>query len=180
MGAPRYNAKSLKHKEDHFLLPEEIIVDETLNGRFEPHTPDDVRERAIDMLANGQLAPVGVRKAHHEGGKPMLVYGFLRTKAALFINKEILPKGGVQVGEKFIPVTKPFALWAAPAEGNDLESLKRNIIENLSRKATSVMDMVTNQDRLRKQNMDRRGDRSPLQHQGRVGPPQRRPAVPAP
>ena len=28
MGAPRYNAKSLKHKEDHFILPEEILVDE--------------------------------------------------------------------------------------------------------------------------------------------------------
>jgi hypothetical protein len=153
MGKPRYNAPSLGHKEDHYILPEEIVIDESLNGRFEPHSQQDVIERAIDMLVNGQLAPVGVRKAHHKEGRPMLVYGYLRTKAALHINKEILPAGGIQVGERFVPVTTPFRLWAAPAEGNELESLKRNIIENLSRKGTSVMDMVINQDRLRKQNM---------------------------
>lgn len=153
MSKPTFNAKSIKHKEDHWILPEEIIIDETLNGRFEPHSEEDVKIRAIDLLTNGQLQPVGIRKAHDQKERPQLVYGFLRTKAALFINEVVVPKGGIEVNGKFIERTKPFMLHAmSVGEVNDSESLKKNILENLSRKGTTVMDMVSNQKRLLDQN----------------------------
>jgi len=153
MGAPAYNAPSLQHKEDHLVLPDEVVMIEVNNGRFEPHTVEKIRERAIDMLVNGQLQPVGVKKALDKDKRPQLVFGYLRTLAARYINAEILPKGGVDVDGEWLEVKAPFKLWVSKFEGDDRSSLIKNVVENLSREGTTVMDMVMNQERLLKLNM---------------------------
>ena len=150
MGAPRFNAPSLGHKEDFSLLPEEIIIDETLNGRFEPHTQDKVIQRAYSLIVNGQIEPVGIRRAHDEDKRPKLVFGYLRTLAAKYINEELLPKGGVEIDGTYYKIEKPFRLWASQVEGDDKSSLIKNIIENFDREGTTIMDLVKNQNNLAK------------------------------
>lgn len=146
----RFNAESLKHKEDFYILPQDIIIDERLNFRFRPHSEAEVIDRAYNMLEHGQLQPSTVRKAHDEDGKAKLVFGFLRAKAALYINQVLLPAGGGDYKGKHYDVTEAFPLWVGVQEGNELQSAIRNVVENLERKGTTIMDMVVNQEKLRK------------------------------
>jgi ParB-like chromosome segregation protein Spo0J len=60
--AARINAGDVGRGEVFFIDPQEIIVDEKLNGRWTPHDAEAVEDMAKSFEAEGQLQPVQIRK----------------------------------------------------------------------------------------------------------------------
>lgn len=126
----------------YFFDPKEIVVHETLNGRWDAHDEGDVaklvksfEEPDTNGVPTGQLQPVQVRRLPDK--RVQLVLGFRRYKAAAKYN-ELHPDN-------------PMKLKAIVVEINDEEALRRNIIENRERKQTTPMDDAITQNRLREQ-----------------------------
>lgn len=109
------------------LLPEDITVEPKLNGRFELPKLDNMIK---SMLKFGQLQPVVIRK---DGGKPVLVSGRTRWRAALEINSKKLYTTGI-----------PFKLACVYKEGNREGGFLQSIIENHHRNPTTVLDDAHN------------------------------------
>lgn len=126
----------------YFFDPKEIVVQETLNGRWDAHDESDVaklvksfEEPDTNGAPTGQLQPVQVRRLADK--RVQLVLGFRRYKASVKYN-ELHPDN-------------PMKLKAIVVEINDEEALRRNIIENRERKQTTPMDDAITQNRLREQ-----------------------------
>jgi ParB-like chromosome segregation protein Spo0J len=67
-----------------FIAPNEIIVDNKLNDRWEPHDEEAVQSLAKSFSEEGQLQPVQVRRVHDN--KVQLVMGYRRHAAAVEFN----------------------------------------------------------------------------------------------
>lgn len=111
-------------------VPSCIEVDWHLNGRSD-HVPDaDVAALAADMVKNGQIQPITVRRLANK--KIKAVAGYTRLKAALLIERDD-PK---------------FRIAARVIEVNDEEAFLVNIRENLIRNNTTPVDNAVNMRRL--------------------------------
>lgn len=131
----KINAGETAQKADMFLVDaDEIAVDDSLNGRWEPHADDAVDELAAKIAEEGQLQPVTVRRIAEN--RLQLVFGFRRLAAIKALNKGKKAENRLQV--KCIVV-----------DCNDQEGFLKNISENKNRKNTSPIDDATNQRKLR-------------------------------
>lgn len=117
------------------IPPEELIINQELQGRAFPITQKQIEERAHSILKHGQLEPIGVRKVknqHH------VIYGFTRALAIKWGNETGL----------FNP---PLKVQAVVKTVNDEQSFVLNQIENLERNDTTPLDHAFNQNKLREQ-----------------------------
>lgn len=108
------------------LDPSDIVIDESRNMRRYAVSAKAINDLANDIIGNGQLQPVMVRR---EGGKYVLVFGFSRVRAIQHINETTKEK------------RKVLALNAG-ASMTDLESFSANVAENLKRQDLSPIDQV--------------------------------------
>jgi len=130
----KLNAGEVGRADYFFIDPEQIVVDEKLNGRAWPHDEESVASMAKSFEEDGgQLQPVQVRRVGDN--KVQLVLGYRRYNAALLYNK--------------LHPDKPMKLKAIVVQINDEEALRRNIIENHERKETTPVDDAFAQRRLR-------------------------------
>src|ERR1700676_4542922 len=121
-------------RQDEFLIdPQEILVDEALNGRWRPHDDEAVDQMVKSFEAEGQLQAVQVRRVHDN--KVQLVLGYRRYNAARLYN-ERHPDQPMKVRCKVVIV-------------NDEEASRRNVVENRERAETTPVDDAHNQRRLR-------------------------------
>jgi ParB-like chromosome segregation protein Spo0J len=72
-------------RQDEFLIdPKEILVDDALNGRWQPHDQEAVEQMVKSFEDEGQLQAVQVRRVHDN--KVQLVLGYRRYNAARLYN----------------------------------------------------------------------------------------------
>ena len=109
--------------------PEEIQIRPELNGR---HEKPDVEWLIVDILANGQMQPVGI---WDDAGEPVLAYGFSRWRAISEINKR-----GLTPEKMYIKCTY--------IRCNEQGAFVRNISENRMRNSVSAIDDAHNITRL--------------------------------
>ena len=133
--AARINAGDVGRGDVFFIDPQEIIVDEKLNGRWTPHDGEAVEGMAKSFEAEGQLQPVQVRKV--ADNKVQLVLGYRRHRAALLHNQR--------------HPDSPMKLKCVVVTVNDEEAFRRNIVENKQRAETTPIDDAFNQRRLREE-----------------------------
>ena len=121
-------------RQDEFLIdPKEILVDDALNGRWQPHDQQAVEQMVKSFEDEGQLQAVQVRRIHDN--KVQLVLGYRRYNAARLYN-ERHPDSPMKLKCKVVIV-------------NDEEAFRRNIVENRERAECSPVDDAHNQRRLR-------------------------------
>jgi ParB/RepB/Spo0J family partition protein len=108
-------------------FPRNIDLDPELNGRHEPRTEEEIRAFAADILANGQLTPVKIRKG--DNGRPLLVFGHGRWEAVNWLNSNGHPE---------------YRLQGTFEDLNDHEAFLQAISENRVRKDVSPIDDATN------------------------------------
>lgn len=117
------------------VLPEYLIVDESLNGRYEAHDDETVLELAQSLMEHGQKQPILVRRL--DGSHQLkVVAGYRRWKAATLVNTKLRPE-------------KPIKLQCRVGEMNEEEAFLANIIENHDRKECGDMDYAFQHRRLR-------------------------------
>lgn len=133
--AMKIEAGDVKRTELFLIDPQEIVVDQSANGRWQPHAEADIAARVASFEAVGQLEPVTVRRI--AGNRVQLVFGYLRHAAALEYNRRH-PDATMR-------------LKCTVAQWNDEESLVHNIRENRDRKSTSPVDDAHAQRRLREE-----------------------------
>lgn len=133
--AAKINAGDVGRSDLFFILPSEISVDESVNGRWMPHDEASVAELVASYELVGQLQPVQVRKV--ADNKVALVMGYRRWKAAVKYN-ELHPD-------------KPMKLKCVLSQLNAEEALIRNIAENRERKEATCVDDAYNMRRLREE-----------------------------
>jgi ParB/RepB/Spo0J family partition protein len=133
--AVKINATGVGRADMYFILPNEIHVDEVVNGRWMPHDDATVMELVESYKTVGQLQPVTVRKI--DDNKVCLVMGYRRWKAACKFN-ELHPD-------------KPMKLKCVLNALTPEEALVRNIAENRERKETTCIDDAYNMRRLREE-----------------------------
>ena len=133
--AARINAGDVGRGDVFFIDPQEIIVDEKLNGRWTPHDAEAVEDMAKSFEADGQLQPVQVRKV--ADNRVQLVLGYRRHRAALLYNQR--------------HPDSPMKLKCVVVTVNDEEAFRRNIVENKQRAETTPIDDAFNQRRLREE-----------------------------
>jgi len=121
-------------RQDEFLIdPQEILVDESLNGRWQPHDDEAVENMVKSFQDEGQLQAVQVRRIHDN--KVQLVLGYRRFNAARLYNER--------------HPDQPMKLKCKVVIVNDEEAFRRNIAENRERAECSPVDDAHNQRRLR-------------------------------
>jgi ParB/RepB/Spo0J family partition protein len=121
-------------RQDEFLIdPQEILVDEALNGRWQPHNDEAVQNMVKSFEDEGQLQAVQVRRVHDN--KVQLVLGYRRFNAARLYNER--------------HPDQPMKLKCKVVIVNDEEAFRRNIAENRERAECSPVDDAHNQRRLR-------------------------------
>jgi len=118
------------------IAPEDITVNQSENGRLEPHSPEEIESLARSILENGQLQPVIVRRI--DDRRVQLVAGYGRHRAVKYINEALQP-------------SSPVKLQCKVMDGNAEEAFVRNLVENLQRADTTSVDDAHNQRRLREQ-----------------------------
>jgi ParB family chromosome partitioning protein len=133
--AARINAGDVGRGDLFFIDPQEILVDEKLNGRWTAHDSQTVEDMARSFEAEGQLQPVQVRKV--ADNKVQLVLGYRRHRAALLYNQR--------------HPDSPMRLKCVVVTVNDEEAFRRNIVENKQRAETTPLDDAFNQRRLREE-----------------------------
>ena len=133
--AARINAGDVGRGDVFFIDPQEIIVDEKLNGRWTTHDAEAVEDMAKSFEAEGQLQPVQVRKV--ADNRVQLVLGYRRHRAALLYNQR--------------HADSPMKLKCVVVTVNDEEAFRRNIVENKQRAETTPIDDAFNQRRLREE-----------------------------
>ena len=127
------NAGEVGRGDVFFIDPQEIIVDEKLNGRWEPHDEAAIKSLAKSYEEEGQLQPVQVRRV--ADNRVQLVMGYRRHAAVAEFNK--------------VHPDKPMKLKAIVVTINAEEAFRRNIVENRERQETTPIDDAFNQRRLR-------------------------------
>ena len=127
------NAGEVGRGDVFFIDPQEIIVDEKLNGRWEPHDEAAIKSLAKSYEEEGQLQPVQVRRV--ADNRVQLVMGYRRHAAVVEFNR--------------LHPDKPMKLKAIVVTINAEEAFRRNIVENRERQETSPIDDAFNQRRLR-------------------------------
>lgn len=133
--AAKINAGDYTRGELFYIPPNEIIIEDKLNGRWEPHNEAAIDKMVKSFEEQGQLQPVQVRKLKSADNRVQLVLGYRRTYAAIRYN-ELHPE-------------KPIKLKCVLVDINDDEAFQRNIIENKERSDPSPVDDAFNQRRLR-------------------------------
>ena len=133
--AARINAGDVGRGDVFFIDPQEIIVDEKLNGRWTTHDAEAVEDMAKSFEAEGQLQPVQVRKV--ADNRVQLVLGYRRHRAALLYNQR--------------HPDSPMKLKCVVVTVNDEEAFRRNIVENKQRAETTPTDDAFNHRRLREE-----------------------------
>ena len=134
--AMRIEAGDFGRSDLFHVLPENLIVNESLNGRFQGHDEEAVEEIAQSLLAHGQLQAVVVRRLPDK--RLQLVAGYRRWKAAQLINTKLRPDD-------------PFKLQCRVVEMNEEESFLSNIIENHDRRDCNDLDYAFQHRRLREE-----------------------------
>lgn len=104
------------------ILPENI----TIPPSPDRHVLPDIEWLIEDMMANGQSTPCAIRK---DGGKPVLITGRSRWRAAIEINKRLKAKGEA-----------PRALRCNYMDLTEEEAFRAAISENHQRNALDPLD----------------------------------------
>lgn len=116
---------------EHNYFPEEITVNEEMNGR---HELPDIEWLIESMLKpHGQLQPILIRR---EQGNPVLVAGYSRWRAVVAINERGLAKAGR------IPLRCSYTAM------DETQAFIANIEENHVRNQTTPIDDAYNIQRL--------------------------------
>jgi ParB-like chromosome segregation protein Spo0J len=137
----KVNAGDVRRSDLFHVDPTAIVVNDELRGREFVPTEATIIALAVSLLTQGQLQPVQCRRI--EDNRLQLVLGFTRTAAARLIRDGFTDSDGV------FHQDESFALQVKIVDGNDEESLIRNIVENAIRNETSAIDDAHNQNRLR-------------------------------
>lgn len=113
------------------FLPSDLLVDEDLRGRDPNRKPDPewVKKIALDMYNEGQEQDIGIMK--YPNGRYYVVWGYTRHEAGQLINDTMVKPG-----------EEPFALTCRVVRGNDEDSLRMAIRENMLRKDPSQVDLA--------------------------------------
>jgi ParB/RepB/Spo0J family partition protein len=106
------------------MSPQDIVVDATLNTRWQEPTQDRVEELGRDLNERGNRTPVECRPI--AGGKVQLVAGYTRHRAALWV---------VESG-----LNPEFKLRVLVFACSEEEALDHNVAENTMRHELSPMD----------------------------------------
>lgn len=114
---------------EHNYFPEEITVNEEMNGR---HELPDIEWLIESILAHGQMQPIVIRK---EQGNPVLTAGFSRWRAVAAINERGLGKGRIPLRCSYTAM-------------NEEQAFIANIEENRVRNQTTPIDDAYNIQRL--------------------------------
>jgi ParB/RepB/Spo0J family partition protein len=131
--AMKLNAGDVVRQDEFLIDPAEILVDDALNGRWQPHTEEAIEQMAKSLEDEGQLQAVQVRRVHDN--KVQLVLGYRRYAAATLYNQR--------------HPDQPMKLKCKVVLVNDEEAFRRNIVENRERAECSPIDDAHNQRRLR-------------------------------
>ena len=131
--AIKINAGDVGRGDVFFIDPQEILVDDALNGRWQPHDVEAVEQMAKSFEEEGQLQAVQVRRVHDN--KVQLVLGYRRYNAAKLFNER--------------HADSPMKLKCKVVIVNDEEAFRRNVVENRERAECSPVDDAHNQRRLR-------------------------------
>ncbi len=129
----KLNAGDVGRSDEFLIAPKEILVDDTLNGRWQPHAEDAIEQMANSFESEGQLQAIQVRRVHDN--KVQLVLGYRRFNAARLYNER--------------HPDQPMKLKCKVVIVNDEEAFRRNIVENRERAECSPVDDAHNQRRLR-------------------------------
>lgn len=132
--AMKINAGDFGRSDLYHVLPADIVVDESQNGRFEAHDDEAVQELAQSLLEYGQKQPVLVRRL--PDFRLQLVAGYRRWKAATLVNTKLRPE-------------QPLKLQCRIGEMNEEEAFLSNIIENHDRRECNDLDYAFQHRRLR-------------------------------
>jgi ParB-like chromosome segregation protein Spo0J len=62
--AMKLNAGDVIRQDEFLIDPSEILVDDALNGRRQPHTDEAVEQMVKSFEEEGQLQAVQVRRVH--------------------------------------------------------------------------------------------------------------------
>ena len=125
----KLNAGDDVGRSDEFLIdPKQILVDDALNGRWQPHDDQAVENMAKSFSEEGQLQAVQVRRVHDN--RVQLVLGYRRFTAAKLFN-ERHPEQPMKLKCKVVVV-------------NEEEAFRRNIVENRERAECSPVDDAHN------------------------------------
>lgn len=130
----------VKRGDFFFVDPFSVIVKDENRGRAFPPTPQQIIDKAVSILDQGQIQPVVCRCV--QDNKLLLNAGFTRCAAVRLIRT-----GFEYEGQRFHD--PEFKLKVVLQKGNDLDALKTNIAENQHRDDTSVIDDAHNQNVLR-------------------------------
>lgn len=131
--AMKLNAGDVIRQDEFLIDPTEILVDDALNGRWQPHTDEAVEQMVKSFEEEGQLQAVQVRRVHDN--KVQLVLGYRRFAAARLYNQR--------------HPDQPLKLKCKVVLVNDEEAFRRNVVENRERAECSPIDDAHNQRRLR-------------------------------
>lgn len=126
----KFDGIETKKGDIFYIRPEDVQADEASNGRWLAHAQEaiDARVASYEYMSQGQLEPVQVRKVD---GKPTLILGFLRWKAALAYNLK--------------HPESPMRLKCVLVNVNSEEALVRNVTENRERENLTCMDLAFSQ-----------------------------------
>jgi ParB family chromosome partitioning protein len=129
----KINAGEIGRQDVYLIDPENIVVVEGQNTRWQPHDDVEVAALARSFETEGQLQPVVVRRI--ADNRVQLVAGFRRYHAAQQYN--------------LMHTDAPMKLKCVVSIMNDEEALRRSIAENRERAETTPMDDAFSQRRLR-------------------------------
>ncbi len=134
--AMKLNAGEVGRTDLFSILPSEIVVVPSENGRATPHSQEVIEAFAASILKNGQLQPVQVRRI--DNNRVQLVMGYGRHAAVTYINTVLQPDN-------------PIKLRCVVCDASSEEAFIKNLCENLERSDTTPVDDAHNQRRLREQ-----------------------------
>jgi ParB/RepB/Spo0J family partition protein len=130
------NAGDVKRNDSGIGIdPENIIIDETSNGRKYPHTEKEIEDLAENIRAEGQKQAVQVRRV--EDNRVKMVLGIGRWKAVNYLN------------QKYPDEPKRKLQCVVIAKMDEEGALVANIVENEFRVATTIIDKAYCQHKLR-------------------------------
>lgn len=129
----------VKRRDMNIVHPSMILVDHKFNGRVKAHDDESVQKLADSIAEHGQQQPVVIRPLNgHPDYKFQLVSGYRRHAAVSLLNKSRNNKD-----QAFLLCVK--------SSVNEDEAFIANLIENIERKNTTVIDDVHNMRRLKEE-----------------------------
>src|SRR5262245_8955129 len=114
MAAVKLDAGDVKKTDLLHIDPDEIVVDESLNGRWQPHSEEDIDSLAQSIANETQLEPVQVRKL--ADNRVQLVLGYRRLLAVKKLNEDRKKEDRIPL--KCILIT-----------ANNEEAFRKNLVE---------------------------------------------------